>query len=172
MKRYSFLILIIFLLQTFCLMANNRSQMSEQMKKMEPFIGKWKTQSFYTGKQEEIPGEIEYRRVLGNNWLQIEFIGRHPQRDYWEAYVMITFEPKKNSYIAYSFFNADEPTIMNGMWISANTFRLGKPNEKGKMNNGIDYTIKKDGTIFQENWTLDKNGQRQIRLHTTYTRIR
>jgi len=142
----------------------------EQMNKLEPLVGKWKTLSFFTGKAEGIPGELEYRRVLGKNWLLVEFVGKHPEREYWEAYVMIKFDATKNAYVAYSFFGVDGPVIQTGSWVSEKTFRLEIRDEKGN-SSGIDYNVKDDGTIYQENWLLDKDNQRQIRLKTVYTKI-
>jgi hypothetical protein len=144
----------------------------EQMNKLGPFVGKWKTHSIYPGKDGVIPGDLEYRWILGKNWMMVEFVGQHPERDYWEAYAMIKFDTVKNHYISYEFFNADNPTLMIGTWISPQTLRFETRDEKGNSEGGIDYTIKENGTIYQENWRINKDNRREITLKTDYTRVK
>ncbi|UCH98138.1 MAG: DUF1579 family protein [Candidatus Aminicenantes bacterium] len=166
-----FLILIVIVVTPFTLFPSGDT-FTEQMKKLEPFVGKWKTRSFYPGKDAAIPGELEYRWVLGENWLLVEFVGQHPERDFWEAYVMIKFDVSKNLYVSYAFFTANGPTIMTGSWISTHTFRLETKDEKGNSISGIDYTVKTDGTIYQENWVIDKNKEKKITLKTYYNQVK
>lgn len=169
MKKFMVLLLIQLILIPLTLLPSG-DLFTGQMKKLEPLVGKWKTQSFIPGKEAAIPGELEYRWVLGKNWLFIEFVGQHPDRDFWEAYVMIKFDTTKNHYKSYAFFTADNPTIMTGNWISTKTFRLEIKDDKGKSLSGIDYTVKADDTIYQENWIIEKNGRKKITLKTYYKR--
>ena len=143
---------------------NNNDDM---MRKLSPFVGKWKTRSVFPESGQVVHGKLEYKFVLGGNWVHIKFVGKHPDRPFWEAIAMIKFDRKKNGYVSYAFFNADEPGIMAGRWISKKTFRLESKNEKGAM--GIDYTVKQDGSIYQENWIVPKGGKRKITLRTNYS---
>ncbi len=170
MKRLIGLFLILMVGMGSLVWAEQAKTFTEQMEKLQPLVGKWKTRSVFPGKNLEVPGELEYRWVLGKNWLRVEFVGQHPERSFWEAYVMIKFDTAKNLYIAYAFFNADDPVIEVGSWISDKTFRLESRDDKGKTVGAIDYTVKEDGTIYQENWVIDKNNQKQITLKTYYTR--
>ena len=171
MKKWIGLFLILIAVMPFTLFSSVDA-FTEQMKKLEPFVGKWKTQSFYPGKDTAVPGELEYRWILGKNWLFIEFVGQHPERAFWEAYAMIKFDTAKNHYVSYAFFNANDPSIMIGSWISIDTFREESKDEKGNSTDGIDYTFKKDGSIYQENWIIDKNQERKITLKTYYTKVK
>lgn len=141
---------------------------SEAMKKLTPLIGKWKTLSLYPDKGLKVPGDLEYRWVLGKNWVLCDFVGRHPEREYWAAIAMIKFDPSKKCYVSYDFFNADNPIVMTGRWISAATIRFELKNEQGS--SGIDYTVKEDGTIYQENWVLPEGKEKKITLKTDYTK--
>jgi hypothetical protein len=170
MKKLISIVLILMAVFAFFLFSSG-DMFTEQMKKLEPFVGKWKTRSVYPGKDAVIPGDLEYRWVLGKNWMMVEFVGQHPERAFWEAYAMIKFDTAKNSYISYDFFNAKDPTTMTGTWIGPQTLRFETRDEKGNSEGGIDYTIKADGTIYQENWRIDKDNHRQITLKTDYTRV-
>lgn len=144
-----------------------------QMKKMEPFVGKWETRSVYPDRDRVMPGKLEYRWILGKNWLCVEFVGQHPEREYWEAYALIKYDPVKKRYLSYEYFNANEPTIMTGYWISADTIRFEFSDEKGSA--GIDYTLIKKGTdytVYQENWVMPSGGERKITLKTDYTAVK
>jgi hypothetical protein len=141
---------------------------SEAMQRMAPFIGKWKTVSWYPDRGLRVPGELEYRWVLGKNWVLVIFVGQHPEREYWEAIAMIRFDPVKNCYISHDFFNDGDPIKMTGSWITPRTLRFELEDEKGSY--GIDYTVNSDGTIYQENWVIPKNKSKKITLQTTYTR--
>jgi hypothetical protein len=145
----------------------------EQMKKMEPFLGKWKTKSTYPGTKLTIPGKLEYRWVLGKSYMMIEFVGQHPEREYWEAYAMIKYDPVKKKYISWDFFNANNPETSYGYWLSTDTVRFEGKTKKGTW--GIDYTLKKGKTgvtVYQENWAKPKNGKRKITLKTDYIRVK
>ena len=141
---------------------------SDAMQRMTPFIGKWKTVSLYPDRGLRVPGELEYRWVLGKNWVLVIFVGQHPERVYWEAIAMIRFDPVKNCYISHDFFNDGDPIKMTGSWITPRTIRFELEDEKGL--SGIDYTVKADGTIFQENWIIRKDKKKKVTLKTTYTR--
>ena len=169
MKKLIGIVLTLTVVSSFFLLSPGDT-FAEQMKKLEPFVGKWKTRSVYPGKDAVIPGDLEYRWVLGKNWMMVEFVGQHPERAFWEAYAMIKFDTATNRYISYDFFNADEPTTMTGAWISPQTLRFETRDETGSSEGGIDYTIKADGTIYQENWRIDKDKGKQITLKTDYTR--
>ena len=142
---------------------------SEAIQRMEPFIGKWKTVSWYPDRELRVPGKLEYRWVLGKNWVLVIFIGQHPEREYWEAIAMIRFDPVKNCYISHDFFNDGDPIVMVGYWISKKTLRFEIKDDKGL--SGIDYTVKEDGSIFQENWIVRKGKKKKVTLKTTYARI-
>jgi hypothetical protein len=142
---------------------------SGAMEKLAPFIGKWKTVSLYPGRGLQVPGELEYRWVLGKNWVLVIFTGQHPEREYWAAIAMIKFDPIKKCYISHDFFNEGDPIQMTGFWITPTTIRFEIKDEKGS--SGIDYTVKPDGAIYQENWILPKGKGRKITLKTDYTRL-
>lgn len=167
MKKYANFLLLLLIVTTTYLFSND-GQLTEDMKKLKPFVGKWKTRSIYPEKGLEVSGDLEYRWILGKNWMLVEFVGKHPERAFWEAYAMIKFDKSRNCYISYDFFNANDPIIMAGIWISPKTLRFETENGKGK--SGIDYTLKKDGTIFQENWFIPKNKKKKITLKTFYTK--
>lgn len=141
---------------------------ADAMKKLTPLIGKWTTLSLYPQSGLKVPGDLEYRRVLGKDWVLCDFVGRHPERAYWAAIAMIKFDAAKNRYLSYEFFNADDPTTMTGRWISPTTIRFEAEDDNGS--SGIDYTVKKDGSIYQENWVLPKGKAKRITLKTDYTR--
>ena len=100
--------------------------------------------------------------------MYIEFVGKHPERSVWEAYAFIKYDPKKHCYLSYSFFDKNSPSTMTGSWINPRTVRFKIKTETGM--SGIDYTVKKDGTIYQENWKLSDQGERHILLKTVYKR--
>lgn len=142
---------------------------SEAMQKMTPFVGKWKTVSLYPERGLKVPGELEYRWVLGKNWVLVIFVGQHPERKYWEAIAMIKFDVEKKCYISHDFFNEMDPVQMIGFWVTPRTLRFEMKDTDGS--SGIDYTLKSDGTIYQENWILPKGKKRKITLKTDYTRL-
>ncbi len=163
-------IFILLLMASVSLSADATAPAAEkQMKKLEPFVGKWKTRSVYPDKELEVHGHLEYRWVLGKTWLLNQFVGKHPEKDYWEAYAMIKYDAAKQCYVSHDFFNGNDPIIMTGTWITKNTIRFQYKDEKGKW--GIDYTAKPDGSIYQENWVEGKKGTRKITLKTDYTRV-
>jgi hypothetical protein len=152
----------------FICLAGNTGKADEAMDRLSPFMGKWKTTSLFPGSGEKVEGDLEYSWVLGKKWIKVEFKGNHPERDYWEAYVMIKFDQEKNQYRSYDFFSANDPVIMSGRWISPVTIRFEFLDDRPGW--GIDYTIKKDGTITQENWQITDNNQKKITLLTDYRR--
>jgi len=171
-KRTIFVFLLtFFLISTGVIAFSNDDPLdaAAQMKKLEPFIGKWKTLSLFPGKDIQAPGDLEYRWVLGKEWLFVEFKGEHPLRPVWEAYAMIKYEPQKKCYLSFDFFNKNDPITMTGTWISPQTIRFETAAETGR--SGIDYTINQDGTVYQENWLELKGQERKITLKTNYTRV-
>ena len=164
MKRLSIIVLIMLLFSTIFTYGATKTG---AMDKFKPFIGKWETQSLYPDTGLKVPGDLEYRWVLGKNWVLCDFVGRHPERKYWAAIAMIKFDVSKNRYISYDFFNADDPVIMTGYWLSAKTIRFEMKNDEGS--SGIDYTVKEDGSIYQENW-VRKGTTKNITLKTDYSR--
>ncbi len=143
---------------------------NQEMKKLEPFIGTWNTLSVYPDSGLEIPGKLTNRWALGKNWMLLEFDGKHPKRPFWAAVVMYTYDAAKKRYIAHSFYSADGPIIFEGHWLSPTTISYSRTTEKST--SGIDYTIKPDGTIYQENWSTPTGQKRKITLKTTYTRAK
>ena len=169
MKRYiGVLILFVYLGLLFPLFGGEA--VTEPLNKMEPFVGKWKTLSLYPDTGLNVPGVLEYRWVLGKNWLLVDFEGLHPKRDFWAAIAMIKFDEKKNRYVSYDYFDADDPTIMIGHWLDQQTIRFEVSDKKGS--SGIDYTLKKNDTVYQENWVHPRGGKRRITLKTDYTRLK
>jgi hypothetical protein len=166
MRKLSIIILLFMLL--FSGVFANGETKSAAMKKFTPFIGKWKTLSLYPDRGLQVPGDLEYRWVLGKDWVLCDFVGRHPERNYWAAIAMIKFDAAKNRYISYDFFNADDPTTMTGHWISSSTIRFEVTDDNGS--SGIDYSVTEDGSIYQENWVLPKGKTKRITLKTDYTR--
>lgn len=164
MRKLSIIILFMFLF--FGLFAKGETT-SEAMKKFKPFIGKWETLSLYPDTGLKVPGDLEYRWVLGKNWVLCDFVGRHPEREYWAAIAMIKFDLSKKRYVSYDFFNVDDPIVMTGYWLSAQTIRFEVKNDEGS--SGIDYTVKEDGSIYQENW-VRKGETKRITLKTDYSR--
>jgi len=142
---------------------------SDAMEKLAPFIGKWKTVSLYPERGLKVPGKLEYRWVLGKNWVLVIFEGQHPERKYWEAIAMIKFDVEKKCYISHDFFNEMDPILMTGFWITPRTLRFEMKDDGGS--SGIDYTVKSDGTIYQENWILPMRKSKKITLKTIYTRL-
>ena len=165
MKKLSIIILSMLLFTGLFAKGDTKA---DAMKKLTPLIGKWKTISLYPEKGLKVPGDLEYRWVLGKDYMLCDFVGRHPEREYWAAIAMIKFDADKNRYLSYEFFNAADPTIMTGYWISPSTIRFEIKDENGSA--GIDYTVKKDGSIYQENWALPKGKPKRITLKTDYTR--
>ncbi|MCP4221524.1 MAG: DUF1579 domain-containing protein [bacterium] len=172
MKRNMYRVFFIFLMLAFYSLVAAETPV-DPMKKLEPFVGKWKTVSMYTQgalKGIKIPGDLEYRWILGKSWMFVEFVGHHPKRPYWEAYAMIKYDKAKGRYISHDFFNADDPVLMTGFWLSPQTLRFEIKSGKGK--SGIDYTLKEDGTLYQENWSKSGTDEAVIRLKTWYTRVK
>lgn len=142
----------------------------QTIERLTPFIGKWKTLSLFPESGERVSGNIEYSWVLGKNWVKVEFKGNHPERDYWEAHAMIRFDRMKNYYLSYDFFNTSDPILMIGRWISPDTIRFEFQDEEQHW--GIDYTVRQDGTIYQENWQIMTDHQKKITLQTEYQKSR
>lgn len=143
---------------------------SDPMEKLTPFLGKWKTMSIYQKDGLKAPGVLEYRWVLGKKWMFIEFVGQHPKRENWGAYAFFRYDKKRKCYISYDIFDEREPLFTTGHWLSKDTIRFEDKESKNKW--GIDYTIKPDGAIYQENWVINKDGKRVITLKTYYTKIK
>ena len=142
---------------------------SPEMNKLRPLVGKWKTVSTHPEKDLKVAGDLEYSYVLGGHWLMVRFVGDHPQRSFWEAVAMIRYDPDRKSYVSFSFFNMGDPVRMTGRWISDATIRFSTKDADRSW--GIDYTIQKDGTIYQENWAIASGGPKRITLMTRYTRL-
>jgi hypothetical protein len=140
----------------------------KMIQKLTPLTGHWKTHSTYTESGVEAQGDLKIRWILGGQWLLIEFVGQHPKRTVWEAYALIKYDSKKHCYLSFSFFDENSPVTMTGSWITPHTVRFLTKTENGS--SGIDYTIKKDGTIYQENWMCSDQGKPQILLKTVYRR--
>ena len=138
------------------------------MKRLVPLAGKWHTTSISQKTGFKAPGELEYRFVLGEDWMFVEFIGKHPKRKVWQAYVMIKYDIGKKCYVSWDFFNKNDPVLMTGEWIKENTLRF-KSEHEGILS-GIDYFVKEDKTIYQENWVIDKEKNHTITLKTYYKR--
>jgi len=143
---------------------------NDEMKKLEPFVGKWKTLSVYQKTGLKAPGILEYRWILGKKWMFIEFIGKHPKKKYWGAYGFFRYDTKKKCYISYDIFDENEPTFTTGYWLNTKTLRF--EDNKNEKVWGIDYTLTDKGNIYQENWVKNKENKRTVTLKTTYTRIR
>ena len=163
-KKILFFVMLITGFMSFLSALNNNAE--DMLKKMTPFIGKWKTCSVFVDSGLEVKGNLEYRFVLGGHWIHVEFVGNHPSRPFWQAYVMIKYDEKKQSYVSHAFFSSGDPEMMNGHWISGKTLRFESKNEAM----GIDYTINDDGTIYQENWIKPKGGEKKLTLKTSYTK--
>jgi hypothetical protein len=138
----------------------------EFMKKLQPLIGKWKTESLLLNKNVKAPGDLQYRYVLGGRFVLCEFVGKHPDKPVWEAIVMITYDPAKGHYLGHSYFNSDQPMIMTGSFSKPHVFTLEYQSET--VHFGIDYQFKTNGLIYQENWAIDPSGQRKITMKTDY----
>ncbi len=173
MKRQSYIFRIVMVIGAACWMAFSGigwagDTAPEAMQKMAPFIGKWKTVSLYPERGLMVPGQLEYRWVLGKNWVLVIFEGQHPERKYWEAIAMIRYDPEKKCYISHDYFNERDPVLMTGFWINSRTIRFEIRDDNGS--SGIDYTVNPDGSIYQENWILPKGKERKVTLKTDYTR--
>jgi len=166
-KKWLILFFFMFWITEFSLLlpasVNNTGKM---IKKLKPLIGNWKTHSHYPDSGMEAYGELKIRWILGGQWMFVEFIGQHPERSVWEAYALIKYDSKKSCYLSYSFFNENNPITMTGSWISSTTVRFKIKTNEGI--SGIDYTVKEDGTIYQENWLAPAQGERQVLLKTLY----
>ncbi len=169
MKK-SLIVLVLFLIIfnfSICLKADSTS---DKMKRLTPFLGKWKTLSIYQNNGLKAPGVLEYKWILGKKWMFIEFIGKHPKRKVWGAYGFFRYDQKRKCYISYDIFDENEPAFTTGYWLKDKTLRFEDKNNKKPW--GIDYTIKKDGSIYQENWLINKDKKRIITLKTYYTKIK
>jgi len=141
---------------------------NEEMEKLRPFVGVWKTDSVFPDNGLRVGGELEYRYVLGGHWLLVRFVGAHPDRSFWEAVAMIRYDGEKDAYVSFDFFAAADPVRMTGRWISDATVRF--LTEESGRTWGIDYTIREDGTVYQENWVVPAGGAKKVTLETTYSR--
>ena len=148
--------------------ARSGETLSSEMSRFHPFIGKWNTVSIFPESGLRVVGELEYRWVLGKNWVMVEFVGKHPEREYWEAYALIRHDSRGKHYVSYDFFNEKDPVQMIGKWISPRTLRFEISDKKSR--SGIDYTIQDNGTVYQENWIEDPGKGKKITLRTYYSR--
>ncbi len=142
--------------------------LTSEMQRLQPFVGKWKTRSVYPDSGLTAPGVLEYRWILGGKWLFIEFIGKHPKRKHWGAYSFIRHDKDRKCYLCYDIYDETAPILSTGYWIDKQTIRFEDRN--AKIHWGIDYTIRRDGSIYQENWVM-REGKRSITLKTTYKRL-
>ena len=94
-KQY--LIFVFFILPLICF-TDNQPSSAEAMQKLSPFIGQWQTLSWYPNRNLKVPGHLEYRWVLGKHWILVEFVGQHPEKEFWEAYALIKFDISKNCF--------------------------------------------------------------------------
>lgn len=160
----SFVFLVLAVSFGLCAVMDNTTM----MKKLLPLAGKWQTTSVSQKTGFKAPGNLEYRYVLGGDWMFVEFIGKHPKRKIWQAYVMIKYDIEKKCYVSWDFFNKNDPVLMTGKWVKNNTLRF--ESEHDGVLSGIDYTIKKDKTIYQENWVINKEKNHKVTLKTHYKR--
>lgn len=140
---------------------------TEDQKKLDFLVGNWKTVSTFPATGAQGTGDLSYRWVLGGAWLKVEYYGKRPDNRLWEAHGMIKYDPGKGHYISIVFFDSEGPYTFNGHWLDEKTIRFEI--EMNGTKSGIDYTRKDDGTVYQENWRLSPEGERQVTLKTNYT---
>ena len=114
-------------------------------------------------------GEICYKWVLGKSWMRIDFVGKRPDGRPWEAYGMQKYDSGKGCYVSNVYFGPGDPVTYTGKWIDGKTLRVEL--ELNGRQTGIDYIDKDDGTILQENWFINDEGERVVVLKTDYSRV-
>ncbi len=85
MKKYFILFLSALFIINYSISLNADTS-SDQMERLTPFLGKWKTLSVFQNSGLKAPGVLEYKWILGKKWMFIEFIGQHPKRNVLSAY--------------------------------------------------------------------------------------
>jgi len=165
MKYYTHSLLILALMAA-CLTVVAQEDESWQTR-LSFLEGTWNTLSVYPDTGVEAPGMLTYEWVLGGAWMKFTFIGDHPQAPIWEAHGMMGWE--NGSLVSYAFFSADPPVHYAGSFLEDGTFRIELNNDGTR--SGIDYSPTENGGVYQENWLIDSEGKRHVRLKTTYTRI-
>lgn len=128
-------------------------------------VGEWITTSeFPDGRTAE--GRLSYRWVFDGAWMRVEFRGDHPDGRLWEAHAMQRWDPEAGAYESWSFRADDVPLHYRGSVPEPGLYRIEIQGPDGGRS-GIDYHRRDDGTVYQENWTI--NGiERRITLRTTY----
>lgn len=142
-----------------------QAALSPEHERIDFLIGEWRTTSELPDGREA-PGELSYRWVQGGAWMQVEFHGDHPDGRLWDAHVMQRWVPGQGQYEAWAFGADGPPERYRGTSEGPGHYRLeGAP--QGGSSFGIDYHLRDDGTVYQENWAMD-GGERRITLRTRY----
>lgn len=140
---------------------------SPPRERLDFLVGNWVTAS-ETMRSDTIPGDLEYRWVLGDQWLQVVFDGHPPDGSVWQAHAMVKYDADAGEYVSYAFFNGDDPLRYRGYALDDTTLRFEHMGDEGMF--GIDYRDNVDGTVYQENWLMSPDGERRVTLRTWYTR--
>ncbi len=135
-----------------------------EVSKLDFLVGHWRTVSTIVQTGEQAPGELSYEKVLGGSYILCRFDGKHPSRDYWEAYVMITFDPDSGHYVSHAFFSHGPPVTYTGVWRDENTVTFTIDSGQSRIN----YTRMPDGSVFQLNEALDAESNWRPALETVY----
>jgi len=135
--------------------------------RLEFLVGTWVTAS-ETARGDTIPGDLEFRWVLEGQWIKVVFDGRPSDGRVWEAHAMMKYDADAGEYVSYAFFNGGDPFRYRGYALDDATLRFEHMGDDGAF--GIDYRDNGDGTVYQENWLMSPEGERQVTLRTWYTR--
>ena len=122
--------------------------------------GTWRTVSTFIASGAEAPGTLTYKWVLGGEWMRIEFVGKHPQRDVWEAHGLMRWDPERKVIVSYVVFGPNDVSMMTGQPIEGGGISLTATTDGRAF--GIDYHPRGENAVYQENWAIDVNGERQV----------
>jgi hypothetical protein len=157
----------------FCVVSLYSSALStaqEQDRKLEYFLGEWKSVSIDKSTGQKVEGHSAIKRVIGDQWL--EWIFRMPLADEGlEVITLINYDDLKKQYAFYSFNPMDEEPIPHfGNWIDAKRLRI--KTDFGGQVVWVDFVLNDESCFEQFHYRVTPNGEKEPTSTTIYSKIK
>ena len=161
-----YFIIIFFVIIIYSIPAINAQ---EQDKKLDYFIGEWKSVSISQPSGEKITGHSLIKRVIGNKWIEWCFRMPHASGEL-EVITLINYNEAKKQYAFYSFNPIDEEPIPHfGNWINEKSLQL-KTDFGGDVV-WAEFVLKDESNFEQIHSHLTSRGEKETTSITIYTKI-
>ena len=163
MKYFTIIFLVIIIYSASAINAQ------EQDKKLDYFIGEWKSVSINQPTGEKITGHSLITRVIGNKWIEWRFRMPHASGEL-EVITLINYDEAKKQYAFYSFNPMDEEPIPHfGNWIDKKSLQI-KTDFGGDVV-WVDFVLKDESNFEQIHSHLTSCGEKEATSITIYTKI-